>query len=113
MTDAIAMQPLGTVAELVRAVDQAGFEFEELAICAEDDLEDELHDYAEEFKEMAKAMYQLRHQLEGQTEFVSHRGVTFMGRARALRAIIPFFRLIEAIDAACRNGVSERGADVG
>ena len=107
------MQPLKSVSELTYAIDQAVFEFEELSICAEDDLEDELYDYADEFRNMAKSLQSLRNRLEGEVDFSDDRGLDFMQRARQLQPIIPFYSLIELVDAACRNGVKESSADVG
>ena len=107
------MQPLKSVSELTYAIDQAVFEFEELSICAEDDLEDELYDYADEFRNMAKSLQSLRNRLEGEVDFSDDRGLDFMQRARQLQPIIPFYSLIELVDAACRNGVKVSSADVG
>ena len=107
------MQPLKSVSELTNAIDQAVFEFEELSICAEEDLEDELYDYAEEFCNMAKSLQSLRKRLEGESDFSDARGLDFMQRARQLRPIIPFFSLIELVDTACRNGVKESDVNVG
>jgi hypothetical protein len=107
------MQPLKSVSELTNAIDQAVFEFEELSICVEEDLEDELYDYAEEFRNMAKSLQSLQNRLEGESDFSDVRGLDFMQRARQLRPIIPFFSLVELVDAACRNGVKESCVDVG
>ena len=89
-------------------IDQAVFEFKELAVCAVEDLEDELHDYAAEFEAMAKSLEELREQLSTESENVLGKGLKFMQRATQLRQIIPFFNLIEVIDSACRQGVASR-----
>ena len=89
-------------------MDQAVFEFKELAICSVEDLEDELYDYAAEFEAMAKSLEELREQLATEGENVLGKGLKFMQRAIQLRQIIPFFKLIETIDNACRRGVAGR-----
>ena len=89
-------------------IDQAIFEFKELAICSVEDLEDELYDYATEFEAMAKSLEELKEQLTTEGENVLGKGLNFMQRAIQLRQIIPFFSLIESIDNACRQGVASR-----
>ena len=89
-------------------IDQAVFEFKELAVCAVEDLEDELHDYSAEFEAMAKSLEELKEQLSIEGENVLGKGLKFMQRAIQLRQIIPFFNLIEVIDNACRQGVTGR-----
>ena len=89
-------------------MDQAVFEFKELAVCSVDDLEDELYDYANEFEAMAKSLEELKEQLATEGENVLGKGLKFMQRAIQLRQIIPFFNLIETIDNACRHGVTGR-----
>lgn len=89
-------------------IDQAVFEFKELAICSVEDLEDELYDYAAEFEAMAKSLEELKEQLSTEGESVLGKGLKFMQRAIQLRQIIPFFNLIEVIDNACRQGVASR-----
>ena len=89
-------------------MDQAVFEFKELAVCSVDDLEDELYDYAAEFEAMAKSLEELKEQLATEGENVLGKGLKFMQRAIQLRQIIPFFNLIETIDNACRHGVTGR-----
>ena len=89
-------------------MDQAVFEFKELAVCSVDDLEDELYDYAAEFEAMAKSLEELKEQLATEGENALGKGLKFMQRAIQLRQIIPFFNLIETIDSACRRGVAGR-----
>lgn len=96
------------IEELALLMDQAVFEFKELAVCSVDDLEDELYDYATEFEAMAKSLEELKEQLATEGENVLGKGLKFMQRAIQLRQIIPFFNLIETIDIACRHGVTGR-----
>ena len=101
-----------TVTELANLIEQAAFEFEELSVCVEEDIDDEQHDYAFEFEAMARALMTLKSQIEDKAAYVDSNGLVFMERARQLRPIIPFFQLVNAIDSACRRGVVEKSANV-
>ena len=93
------------IIELYNAIDEVIFEFEELIICADEDIDDELHDYISEFEEMANSFRKLLEEIEGLTEYSNPHGLAIMQRSRQLRSIIPFYQLINSIDAACRQGV--------
>lgn len=95
-----------TVSELADLVDEVASEFADLARCSEEDIEDELHDYAFEFDGMAQDLRRLRGELTGADAFCQRDGLRFMHRARTLRALIPFYHLVEIIDGACRAGVT-------
>ena len=101
------MRPLRTLSELNEAIDQAIFEFNDLSICTQEDLEEELYDYLNVFNAMAEALKMLKSDLNGRSEYTDSRGLVFMNRAVQLRFAIPFFSLIEAIDSACRQGVRD------
>ena len=101
------MVTLNSVDALTKLIAEAIFEFDELAICAEEDLDDELHDFAPEFRAMGSSLKNLHKRVCGRVEFIDRRGLDFMRRARQIRYLIPFFSLIQAIDIACKKGVSE------
>ncbi len=94
------------VEALVDLIEQAIFEFDKLAIGAEDGPKYELYDLAPEFRAMSRTLGALHHQIVGKIAFVESRGLTFMRRAQQTRHIIPSFNLMNAIDEACRKGVS-------
>ncbi len=99
------MHPLRSITELKGAVEQAIFEFEELSVCVQEDLDDELYDYASTFQAMAQKLRPLLDELNDRVEYADQQGLAIMPQVMQLRTIIPFFSLIEAIDAACRQGV--------
>ena len=55
---------------------------------------------------MIDVMKQLNQRLDGRTQFIPERALEFTSRARLLRPIISFYRLIEASDTKCPRGVS-------
>ncbi len=96
------------IIELYNAIHEAIFEFEELIICANEDIDDELHDYISEFEQMAESLRKLSDEIEYTTEYSNPQGLAIMRRSRQLRSILPFYQLLNSIDIACRQGV--RGA---
>ncbi len=100
------MLPPTNIKALADMIEQAIFEFDELATCAKEDLDDEMYDFAPEFRAMSRSLSALHHQVIGKVAFVDSRGLAFMRRAQQIRFVIPFFGLIQAIDEACRKGVS-------
>ena len=90
-------------------IDQAAFEFRELAQCAVEDLDDELHDYASEFDTMATQLETLHVELsQSAGRGACSKSLAFMPRVEQLRRIVPFYPLVAAIDSACRRGVGEQ-----
>ena len=94
------------VEALVDLIEQPIFEFDKLATSAEDGLDDKLYDFAPEFRAMSRSLGAWHHQIVGKVAFVESRGLAFMRRAQQIRCIVPFFDLMQAIDGACRKGVS-------
>ena len=101
------MEPVRSLVQLSEAVEQAIFEFEDLARCVQEDLDDELHDFADEFESMTQQLKQLQSELTGRLEYANSRGLAFMPRVHQLRTVIPFYLLIKTIDTACRQGVRD------
>ncbi len=99
------MNPLRSVAQLKDAVGQAIFEFEELSLCVQEDLDDELYDYSGTFQAMAAELSRLLEELNECDEYSDREGLGIMPRVTQLRSIIPFYALVRSIDSACRLGV--------
>ncbi len=101
------MRPPQTVAEFLDLVDQAIFEMDELAICAEEDLDDEMADLAQPFASISHRLRQLHQQVEqGKHQFADGNDLPFMPLVRTYRHVIPIYQLFTLLNQAHRRGTA-------
>ncbi len=81
-------------------LDQAIFEFEELSLCIQEDLDDELYGHASVFEAMVKTLQVLLKDLQGRGEFSDRIELQIIPQVNQLHLIIPFCLLVAAIDSA-------------
>jgi len=90
--------------EYIDLVDEAIYEMQELARCAQDDMDDELSDLVPTFNAMEHALVSLRQGRDSDTGV--NEDLAFMCLARTYRRIIPFFSVLDRINRAHRSGLS-------
>lgn len=88
-------------------VDQAIFEMDELAICAEEDLDDEMVDLVQPFRSISHRLRQLHEQVEqGKHQFADGNDLPFMPLVRTYRHVIPIYQLFDLLNQAHRRGAA-------
>jgi hypothetical protein len=100
------MRVPATPEEFVALVDEAIFEIEELLACAEDEGEvQELGDRVAEYREIAGALSRLKSSIaSGTHDYGNHGDLEFMAVARAIKGVIPFYSVLEALNLAHKRG---------
>jgi hypothetical protein len=80
----------------VALVDQAIYEMEELAVCADEDYDDEMADLVPSFRGLAQALTELKVSASSaEHQFADGHDLKFMPLARRYRHVIPFFSLLD------------------
>lgn len=101
------MRPPQSVAEFLDLVDQAIFEMDELAICANEDLDDETADLVQPFRSISGGLRQLHEQVgRGNHQFADGGDLPFMPLVRKYRHVIPIYRLLDLLNQAHRQGTA-------
>ncbi len=101
------MRPPPTVAEFLDLADQAIFEMDELAVCAEEDMDDEMADLVQTFRALSHQLRQLHDRVDrGTHQFADGEDLPFMGLVRRYRRVIPIYQIFDLLNQAHRQGIA-------
>jgi hypothetical protein len=101
------VRPPQTVAEFLNLVDEAIFEMDELAICAEEDLDDEMTDLVQPFRSISHELRRLHEQVkQGKHQFADGNDLPVMPLVRRYRHVIPIYQLLDLLNQAHRQGAA-------